>query len=252
MTIILVIILATVGVLLARYLISRAKTSPIKMPTGRQIALGATFVGILLALAILAFRGAVHWLAPLIGGLTPLIIRLLPWLVRRFKAGSFGTGSQSQGRTSEVKSPWLRMTLDLDSGHMEGEVLMGEHSGRFLSELSRSELLILRKAMNDGDSLRLLDTWLDRNHTDWRNAEQGQQEDEASYEPHGGTQGTMTRDEALRVLGLTEGAEDAEIRAAYKQLMQKLHPDLGGSDYLAAVVNRAKEVLLRGSRSSTP
>ena len=245
MTIILVIILATVGVLLARYLINRAKSSPTKMPTGQQIALGSIFVGIVLALALLAFRGAVHWLAPLIGGLTPLIIRLIPWLARRFKAGSFGTGPQSQGRTSEVNSPWLRMTLDLDSGHMEGEVLLGEHSGRFLSEMSRSELLSLRRAMKDGDSLRLLDTWLDRNHADWRDAEPGHEEGETNSGPQGDVHGTMTRDEALRVLGLAEGAENAEIRAAYKQLMQKLHPDLGGSDYLAAVVNRAKEVLLK-------
>ena len=54
----------------------------------------------------------------------------------------------------------------------------------------------------------------------------------------------MTREEALRVLGLAEGADEKQVRAAYKQLMQKLHPDLGGSDYLASVVNRAKDVLL--------
>lgn len=244
MTIILVIILATVGLLLARYIISRAKTSPMKGPTGRQLALGAIFVGIVIALALLAFRGAVHWIAPVLGGLTPVIIRLIPILAHRFKAGSFGTGAQTQGRTSEVNSPWLRMTLDLDSGHMEGEILLGEHSGRFLSELSRSELLSLRRAMKDGDSLRLLDTWLDRHHADWRDDEQHRQEDEADFQSQGSAQGTMTRDEALRILGLTEGAKDAEIRAAYKQLMQKLHPDSGGSDYLAAVVNRAKEVLL--------
>ncbi len=244
MTIILVIILAALGVLLARYLISRAKTSPLKMPTSRQVASSAMFLGIVVTLALLAFRGAIHWLAPLIGGLTPVILRFIPLIARRFKAGSFGTGTQSEGRTSEVKSPWLRMTLDLDSGHMEGEILLGEHSGRFLSELSRSELLMLRKAIKDGDSLRLLDTWLDRNHSDWRDAEPGRQEDEADA-PQGNVHGAMARDEALRVLGLTEGAQDAEIRAAYKQLMQKLHPDLGGSDYLAAVVNRAKEVLLK-------
>lgn len=241
---ILVIILVALGVLLTRYFMSRASTSPMNLTSGRQIVLLAVIAGVVVVLALLAFRGAVHWLAPLIGAMTPVVVRLIPWLLRRFKAGSFGTGSQSHGRTSEVNSRWLRMTLDLDSGHMEGEVLLGEHSGKFLSELSKPEILALREAMNDHDSLRLFDAWLDRNRAHWREADGTGQEDETARGPFAPPEGAMTRDDALRVLGLSEGAGDDEIRAAYKQLMQKLHPDLGGSDYLAAVVNRAKEALL--------
>ncbi len=242
MTLILIVVLGVVGVLLARYLFIRAKNSPRKRPSGRQITLGLMLVGLVLALAVLALRGSVHWIAPLIGFLVPVFAQLIPALLRRFRAGSMGAETQARGRTSEVRSAWLCMTLDHDSGHMEGEILFGDHSGKFLSELSRADLLALREAINDSDSLRLLDTWLDRNHAGWRNGKRH----EHTRQRRGQAEVTMTREEALRVLGLTEKADETEIRTAYKQLMQKLHPDSGGSDYLAAVVNRAKEVLLEG------
>lgn len=55
----------------------------------------------------------------------------------------------------------------------------------------------------------------------------------------------MTRAEALEVLGLTEPASDSDIRAAYVRLMRAAHPDSGGSDWLAARINQARDVLLR-------
>jgi DnaJ family protein C protein 19 len=61
-----------------------------------------------------------------------------------------------------------------------------------------------------------------------------------------GRAGPMTRQEALEVLGLTDPVSEAEVRAAWVRLMRVAHPDGGGSDWLAARVNRAKDVLLRG------
>lgn len=244
MTILLVIIGGTVAALLIRYLVSRSKTHPITKLTGGHTGLFLAFAAVLLSLSALWLAGRVHWLAPLLGMAIPLAARLLPSLFRHLKAGKFGTGPSAQGRSSEVSSMWLRMTLDHDSGDMDGEILLGEYSGKFLSELDENQLTALRSAMGDADSLRLLDAWLDRNFESWRST--SGEEDSRDTRSEAGLEsgGIMSREEALRVLGLEEGVDEEEIRAAYKQLMQKLHPDLGGSDYLAAIVNRAKDILL--------
>ncbi|PPQ28840.1 DnaJ domain-containing protein [Rhodopila globiformis] len=57
--------------------------------------------------------------------------------------------------------------------------------------------------------------------------------------------GTMTREEAYQVLGLSPGASKADIRAAHRRLMRSAHPDAGGSDWLASRVNEARDILLR-------
>ena len=58
--------------------------------------------------------------------------------------------------------------------------------------------------------------------------------------------GTMSRKEALSVLGLQEGIGEGGIDAAYKKLISQIHPDKGGTDYLAAKINEARDVLKKG------
>ena len=56
--------------------------------------------------------------------------------------------------------------------------------------------------------------------------------------------GAMSREEAYEVLGLQPGAAEADIRDAHRRLMRGAHPDAGGSDWLAARINQARDVLL--------
>jgi len=138
----------------------------------------------------------------------------------------------SPGGRSEVKSAGLRMTLDHRTGGLDGEVTAGPFAGARLSALSAEELQRLYEgfeAAGDADSLALLHAWLERD---------GRARPEA---PSAG--GPMSEAEAYRVLGLSPGASLDEVRAAYRRLMKRVHPDLGGSGALAAMLNEAKQVL---------
>jgi hypothetical protein len=156
-------------------------------------------------------------------------------------AGSPGTGAGA-GRTSSIRTRFLEMTLDHGSGDMDGLVLEGPYQGRRLSDLALDQLLDLlgRCRREDGQSAAVLEAYLDRTQDDWRER-QGEGPAGAQAAASGGP---MSRDEAFAILGLAAGAAQAEIRDAHRRLMQKLHPDRGGSDYLAAKINEAKRLLL--------
>jgi hypothetical protein len=155
------------------------------------------------------------------------------------------TQGPSPGNRSEVDSAWFRMSLDHDTGFMDGMVLKGAHRGRRLSDLALADLLAMLPdtRVEDPESAALLEAYLDRTQPDWRASEEGVAHEEA---PRGSPSGAMSRDEAYRILGLEPGAPESEIRDSYKRLMKKLHPDQGGSSYLAAKINQAKDMLLGG------
>ena len=155
-------------------------------------------------------------------------------------------------RLSSVRTAFLQMTLDQASGALSGHVLAGSFAGRDLSGLSHGDLALLWRECRAGEaqSRQLLEAYLDRRWPEWR-AEMprsgagsanngagagGQPEGERGRAP-------MTRQEALDVLGLAPSAELEDIKAAHRNLMKRLHPDQGGSNYLAAKINEAKEVL---------
>lgn len=140
---------------------------------------------------------------------------------------------------SEVETDYLSMRLDHDSGVMSGMVRRGRFQGRELSELTESELIDLWRScrVEDAHAASLLEAYLDRLKPDWRMAAEGAQA------PHSATD-TMTREEAYAVLGLKPGASDADVREAYHRLMLGVHPDHGGSTYLATKLNQAREMLL--------
>lgn len=146
------------------------------------------------------------------------------------------------GQTSSVRSAGLEMVLDHESGDMDGRVLAGRHDGRVLSELDLETLLEVAEDLGaDPESLRLLESYLDRTHPGWRDdmqADQARRQGAAA-----GTRGMDTK-EAYEILGLEEGASEAEVREAHRRLMKQVHPDRGGSAALAARINQAKDRIL--------
>ncbi len=164
-------------------------------------------------------------------------------------AGSFGGRSPGQA-SSEVETDTLRMQLDHRTGELEGEVLRGRFAGRPLASLGVSDLLGLLAdcRREDPRSVALLETYLDRRAPDWRRQAAGA--DAAGGEQARGAGAPPGMDEATawRVLDLAPGASVAEIKAAHRRLMTKLHPDHGGSSYLAAQLNQAKDFLLSRRR----
>jgi hypothetical protein len=158
-----------------------------------------------------------------------------------FPGGGFSWGQKSAGQRSRVATSLLAMELDHDTGRMDGTVLAGPFKGRLLSALSDPELKALHQQCTGvrDQSRPLLEAWLDRTKAGWREAWQAGPRGNGSI-----PSGAMSRAEALAVLGLKEGATADQVRTAHRRLMKEFHPDRGGSDYLAAKINQAKDVLL--------
>jgi hypothetical protein len=164
--------------------------------------------------------------------------------------GSFG-GAPNRGRhSSEVTTDTLRMQLDHVTGELEGEVLRGDFAGRSLESLGLSDLLELLAECQREDprSVPLLETYLDRREPDWRAHVAGDAGPRDEHAAGAASAGLMDEATAWSILGLAPGASVDEIKAAHRRLMTKLHPDHGGSDYLAAQLNQAKDYLLRPRR----
>ncbi len=192
---------------------------------------------ILAVVAFLAVTGRLAWAFMALPALLPWILRLRT-LARTAKNYSRMASQGAAGETSEVKTRFLRMTLDHDSGDMEGDVLEGIYAGRSLGSMSLEETVDLLNLClrSDEDSARVLETYLDRVHPQWREA--------GKTAGRRGGEG-MSRQEAYDVLGLKSGATEKEIKRAHHRLISGLHPDHGGSTYLAAKINQAKDVLLK-------
>ena len=208
----------------------------------RAIRLGGGVV----ALAVAAFTGIKGELAVAIPlgifgagllGWAPLTTSGFPNI-----GGLFGGGAtRTPGQTSQVRSPFLDMQLDHDSGQLRGRIVAGAHAGHDLDEFALADLLAMVPEF-DAESVALLESYLDRRFPAWR---QNAQADAAGRQRRATPSGKMTTEEAYQILGLQPGAGRDEISRAHKALMKKLHPDQGGSTYLAARVNEAKDTLLR-------
>lgn len=231
------LLLLTAGLIL--WLIyQRLQNTPPHKKRAEYIKVG---LGVLVVVVVLlTLTGRISWIGAALTGLLvaarsllPVLIRSFPLLQQLYKSRTAQAGTPGESR---VETPILRMILNHESGQMSGEVLQGPFNDQSLEDLDRTALdeLMAYCLQNDDESARLLDHYLQR-----RFGEGARQPP-----PSGGGGGSMTRNEALAILGLEEEAERDAIVAAHRKLMQKLHPDRGGNDYLAAKVNLAKDTLL--------
>ena len=197
-------------------------------------------LGALAVAGVLGVRGRLDIAIPL--GLTGLgLLGWLPWSI----PGLVARTHKSADQVSRVRSAFVEMELDHDSGAMRGRILAGRHEGAMLDALDIATLTGFLTDI-DEESRALLMAYLDRREPSWRDHVQGG----AAAGPGGSSwdSGKMTEEEAYQILGLQPGANADEIGRAHRSLMKKLHPDQGGSTYLAARVNEAKDVLLRRHR----
>jgi hypothetical protein len=207
----------------------------------RAIKIGGGVV----ALAVAAFTGLKGELAVAIpiGIFGAGLLGWSPFGASGFSSigGLFGARQRSAGQTSRVRSQFLDMTLDHDSGELRGQIVAGTYAGHALEEFDLSQLTSMISGF-DAESVSLLESYLDRRFPAWRQNAQG---NTAGWQGRAATGGKMTDEEAYQILGLEPGAGRDEIGRAHRALMKKLHPDQGGSTYLAARVNEAKDTLLR-------
>ncbi len=197
---------------------------------GGLVALGfAVFLGLRGEIGVAVPLGAVG-------------LGLLGWVP--FGPSGFSARTQkSGGQTSRVRSAYFDMELDHDSGAMRGRILAGRHQG---AELERLDVATLTAMLGeiDEESRALLVAYLDRRDPSWSEHAQS----DATAGRRGPGSGKMSEQEAYQILGLETGASANDISRAHRTLMKKLHPDQGGSTYLAARINEAKEILLRRHR----
>ena len=203
-----------------------------------------TLVGLVVLISVFFFMsGRLGWAVATLPALIPWFFRVrsIARMAKTFSRMSQTTKGFAQGQISEVETRYLKMKLEHDTGNMTGQVLTGDYAGCRVEEMACEQLIGLLKVcrQDEKESARLIEAYLDREFTNWR-------EETKSHESRGPfAESNMEREEALQVLGLQEGASEYDIREAHRHLIAGMHPDHGGSDYLAAQINHAKDVLLK-------
>ena len=205
-------------------------------------------VGILLILAVVT--GRANAIFAVIGGLIASAFRIAPLLLRfypqiRDLLYKFGINTPAGPGASRVKTATLDATLDPMSGRIDGLITSGQFEGQTLSSMPIEDIAVFYKFCSDHDpqALRIIEAFVQqefpeqKNNGNW-NASQSNQQAPASADA------SMSVSEACEILGVTKDASKQEISYAHRKLMAKLHPDKGGSTFLATRVNVAKDTLI--------
>ena len=236
-----------IGLPIATYYFVKSSSKRFKL-SARQTRYLFFFVVALLVIGVLIVLGRlpVQFILAPVGVAATYLLRMLPMLLRllpmwqMFKSRVSSSAPKSAESVSKIKTHYLAMTLDHDSGAMDGEVVEGKFAGSQLSALALAQLIELAAELAiDLDSAQVFEAYMDRSHPDWR--EGGYQSSaQASLQDSA----EMTAELAYEILGLQSNVSKDEITHAHRSLMQKMHPDRGGSDYLAKKINLAKDFLL--------
>lgn len=234
------VVLAIVAAAIAiRYLWRVRRMPPHKQRTGYLTFLLGLAVAVVILLTV---TGRMHWLGAALTGAFVFLRQALPWVIRAlpFLNKLRQQHATPQGK-SAIQTPYLAATLDHDTGIIEGQVIAGQHKDWLLSELSIAQLqtLLAHYQTDDEESAELLEAYIDQRQ---QNADRDAQDQNNTQREASNDQ---ARSEALAILGLTEDALEADVVAAHRSLIQKLHPDRGGNDFLAAKINQAKDTLLK-------
>ncbi|MFT6113707.1 MAG: DnaJ-domain-containing protein 1 [Oleispira sp.] len=240
-----------IGYMAARYI------RTLKPEQRKKVSAITVAVVLITLLLLLLITGKLHFLAALGTGLVIFAKRLFPLLryvpfLKGLYQKAKATQSSDSSQRSTVETSLLKMTLDHESGNLDGELLATDSKGKYLSEFNLSELISLYGLAEKQypDSIEVLAAYLDRQHgSDWREAANagrysGEYSEENGQDSRPSDSSEMTASEAYAVLGLDHNATEEEVIAAHRKLMQKLHPDRGGSNYLAAKINQAKDLLV--------
>ncbi|TXS96261.1 molecular chaperone DnaJ [Parahaliea maris] len=232
----LILLLAIAAVVYILY--QRARRQPPHKRRAEYIKLGV-IVAVIVVIG-LTVTGRMHWIGAALTGLLVAFRQLAPILVRLFPMLSSLRSQAGAQQQSTVETACLRVHMDHSSGKLSGEVLSGPYKDWFLDEMDRAQLdeLMQYCQREDSDSAQLLAGYMEQRFPGAGSSEQ------PGADTRTASPGGMTRKEALAILGLGDDASDEDITAAHRSLIQKLHPDRGGSDYLAARINEAKDFLL--------
>ena len=232
----LVRVLLVVAALIGAYFLIRWLRAITWGVQASRLAIAAALTALLLLLTV---RGGAEVAVPLLTVLAPFLLR---WLNARPPPSPAAPAQPGSLGCSTVTTRFLTMELDHATGAMSGRVLEGRFAKRSLRDLPLQDLLVLwRECQSDAQSVAVLEAYLDRHaEADWRE----RLHDAEPTAGFNGTSGKMDQVEAYQVLGLQPGASREDIQAAYRRLIQRVHPDHGGSSYLAARLNQARDVLL--------
>ena len=244
------VIAAFAFLLLMKVLWTKAKP---KLSTNVIVITSLVFLG---SLGLLAASGRMHWIAATGTAVLPFLrraftlLRLAPFATRMWQQfggpspfsqafGDYGGAEANQApNVSETATDEIRMMLEHATGKMTGTVLAGKFANQSLESLNEAEIVELYNSVSD-ESKRLLTAYIQRYHPNLgtQNSEEEPSRNERSSD-------TITAERARKILGVTESATRDEIVEAHRRLMQKNHPDRGGSEYIASEINQAKRILL--------